>query len=478
MASRDRSATGPSNASPLGGAAGDRGLGRRKFLGRSLRAAGISVALPALESLLPPRLALSAAADSAEPSAHPLRMAFLYVPNGVIMDRWRPTGEGSGFTLGPSLQPLEPYRDQIQIVSGLAHRNGFAGPDGAGDHARATATILTGARPHKTAGADIRVGVSVDQLAARHLGRSTRFPSLELSCDSARRSGSCDSGYSCAYSFNMSWRTENQPASPESNPRAVFERLFGEGTAAERAANLAARQRGRRSVLDFVLEESRSLRGTLAAADRRKLDEYFSGVREIERHVADFDRFPIPEVEDLPLPDRPPASYGEHIRLMADLLVLAFRTDSTRIATFMLAHDGSNRSFPELGVGDGHHSLSHHQGKEEWIAKLATIDRFYAEQLAYLLSRLAETREADGRSLLSNAMVVYASGLSDGNRHRHDDLPVILAGAAGGRLAAGRHLRLPAERPMADLYLTMLDILGVREDRFGDSTGRLDAVLA
>ena len=447
------------------------GLSRRGFLANAaLRGVGAAVALPALASLR--------TAGAAEGAAAPTRMAFVYVPNGVHVDRWRPLGDGRGYTLGPTLEPLSDIQDHFQVVSGLAHRNGTAGADGAGDHARATATILTGMRPRKTAGSDIRVGISVDQLAAQAIGRETRFPSLELSCDAARKSGACDSGYACAYSFNMSWRSESQPATPEANPRLVFERLFGAGRGVERSQSLAARREGRRSILDFVAEEARGLRGRLDAADRRKLDEYLTGIREIESQIARFDRMPVPDVTDLELPDGPPPSYGEHMRLMADMLVLAFQTDSTRIATLMFAHDGSDRTFPEIGVGDSHHSISHHQDDAEKLEKIARIDRFYAEQFAYLLRRLHEARGADDRSLLDHSMIVYASGLSDGNRHRHDDLPVILAGGAGGRLATGRHLQLPGEQPMSNLFLTMLDLMGAPADRFGDSTGRLDAVLA
>lgn len=457
-------------------AADERGFGpgpplsRRRFVaGAALRGLGASIALPAFASLRP---AAAAAAGAA-----PTRMAFLYVPNGVNLAHWRPEGEGRDYGLGRSLESLAPHRDQFQLISGLAHQNGTAGKDGAGDHARATATILTGARPRKTSGTDIRVGISVDQVAAARVGGATRLRSLELSCDASRKSGSCDSGYACAYSFNISWRSERQPATAESNPRLVFERLFGAGRGAERAASLEARLRKQRSLLDFVAEEAAALDRRLGSDDRRKLDEYLTGLREIEEQVAGFERSSVREVPDHDLPDKPPPAYADHIRLLADMLVLAFQTDSTRIATFMLAHDGSNRSFPEIGVGDGHHSLSHHENREDRLEKIARIDRFYAEQFAYLLGRLRGVTEADGSSLLDNAMVVYASGLSDGNRHRHDELPVILAGRAGGRLAAGRHLKLAAPTPMSNLYLTMLDLAGATEDRFGDSTGRLDDVL-
>ncbi|MEI6658993.1 MAG: DUF1552 domain-containing protein [Planctomycetota bacterium] len=448
-----------------------RSLSRRGFLASTaLRGLGTAVALPAFASLR--------AARAADAAALPTRMAFVYVPNGVNVDRWRSTGVGRDYQFGVSLEPLADLRERVQVIGGLAHRNGTAGPDGAGDHARATSTILTGMRPRKTSGSNLRVGISVDQLAAQRIGGATRFPSLELSCDAVRESGSCDSGYSCAYSFNMSWRSESQPASPEANPRLVFERLFGSGTGAERARSLAARQAGRRSILDFVAEEARSVGGRLDAADRRKLDEYLTGIRELEAQLDHFDRVPAPDVADADLPTEPPTAYGEHMRLMTDMLVLAFQTDSTRIATLMFAHDGSNRTFPEIGIGDSHHSLSHHQGDAAKLETIAQIDRFYAEQFAYLLRRLQACREADGGSVLDHSMIVYASGLSDGNRHNHDDLPVILAGGAGGRLAAGRHVRLAEEKPMSNLFVTMLDLMGAPVERFGDSTGRLDDILA
>lgn len=457
-APRDSATTGP--------------LSRRQFIARTtLRGLGASIALPAFASL---RQASAAGAVAGIPT----RMAFLYVPNGVNLAHWRPEGEGADYTLGRSLEPLAPFRGDFQLISGLGHRNGTAGKDGAGDHARATATILTGARPRKTAGADIRAGISVDQVAANRVGGATRLRSLELSCDAARKSGSCDSGYACAYSFNMSWRSERQPASAESNPRLVFERLFGAGKGAERAANLEARLRNQRSILDFVTGEAAGLHIRLGNDDRRKLDEYLTGLREIEAQIVGFERSNVRDVPDRDLPDKPPPSYAEHIRLLGDMLVLAFQTDSTRVATFMLAHDGSNRSFPEIGVPDGHHSLSHHENREDRLEKIARIDRFYAEQFAYLLGRLRDVKEADGSTLLDHAMVVYASGLSDGNRHNHSDLPVILAGRAGGRLVTGRHLKLAEATPMSNLFLTMLDLAGAAEDRFGDSTGRLDGVLA
>jgi len=454
---------------------------RRRFL----QGLGVCVGLPALESLCganvwgaaPSTGALAAGAERAALTAAgtPLRTAFLYVPNGVILDSWRPLGEGADYQLNRTMEPLVAFKQDFSVVSGLAHQHGFANGDGAGDHARANATVLTGARPKKTAGADIRLGVSVDQLAAQRIGHATRFASLELSCDGVRKSGSCDSGYSCAYQYNLSWQSETQPVAPESNPRLVFERLFGSGDAVERRESYRTRQAERRSILDFIADDARRLNGQVGAADRHKVDEYLAGVRDIERRLSRLEQFGDLPDPGVPAPDAEPKSYREHIRLMSDMLVLAFQTDSTRVASFMLAHDGSNRTFEEAGVRDGHHSISHHQNDKTKIEKLAKIDRFYIEQLAYFLGRLRETKDLDGRSILDNSMIVYASGLSDGNRHKHDDLPVIVAGGAGGAFRPGRHVKVDPQ-PMSNLFVTMLDVLGAPVETFGDSTGRLDAV--
>lgn len=440
---------------------------RRRFL----QGLGVSLALPALESFSLPR-ALGAATTAA---GTPLRTAFLYVPNGVILPEWRPDGVGGDYKLNRTMEALAPFKNDFSIVTGLAHQHGFGGADGAGDHARATATILTGARPKKTSGADIRLGISVDQMAARHVGDATRFASLELSCDGVRKSGTCDSGYSCAYQYNLSWQSETQPVAPESNPRLVFERLFGSGNVDERRASYRARQAEQRSILDFLAEDARTLNAQIGASDRHKLDEYLSGVREIERRLARLEQFgdlPDPGVSS---PEKEPKSYREHIRLMCDMLVLAFQTDSTRVSSFMLAHDGSNRTFEEVGVRDGHHSISHHQNDKTKMDKLAKIDKFYIEQLAYFLERLRTTKDATGRSLLDDSTIVYASGLSDGNRHKHDDLPVIVAGRAGGAFKPGRHVKVDPQ-PMSNLFVTMLNTMGANVENFGDSTGKLDAI--
>jgi hypothetical protein len=449
-------------------------VNRRHFL----RGLGVCLALPALDSMLPVR-ALAANSISplaTTPTGAPLRMAFLYVPNGVNRKMWRPTGTGTEYQLGPSLEPLAPFRNDFQIISKLDQKNGTAGQDGAGDHARANASILTGARPKKTAGADIRVGVSVDQVAAQHLADVMRFPSLELSCDGVRKSGSCDSGYSCAYQFNLSWRSETTPVAPESNPRSVFERLFGAGKAGERQRNFDQRMTQQRSILDFVMDDANAMQRQLGRNDQQKLDEYLTGVREIERRIQRAERFrqlPDPHADT---PAGIPMSYQEHIRLMGDMMVLAFQTDSTRVGTFLLAHDGSNRSFKDVGVSDGHHNLSHHQNKPEILEKIAKIDQFYAEQFAYFLKRMRDTKDRDGKSLLDNSMIVYCSGLGDGNAHSHTDLPVIVAGRAGGAFNPGRHFDPGSNTPMNNLYVTMLNNMGVKVNSFGDSTGALQGV--
>lgn len=455
---------------------------RRHFL----RGLGLAVALPAMESLMPISAhgATSSSAGGAAgklattANGDPLRSAFLYVPNGVNVHKWFPEGEGQDYKLNETMQPLENLRSEFQVVSGLAHQHGFAGKDGAGDHARAHASFLTGARPRKTAGSDIEVGISIDQEMAKYLGQETRLPSLELSCDGHRKSGSCDSGYSCAYQFNLSWRTKHTPNAAESNPRLVFERLFGRGDGEERQKNYDRRMAERRSVLDFVTGETKSLSKQLGRNDVHKLDEYLTGVREIERRIETAERFrDLPEVE-MEAPAGIPNDYAEHMRLMFDLMALSFQTDSTRIASFMLAHDGSNRNFKEVGVPDGHHNLSHHQNKEETLEKIAKIDKFYVTQLAYFLEKMKSLKDPSGASLLDNSMIVYGSGLCDGNRHNHDNLPIIVAGKGGGLMQTGRHLQLEVKErtPMSNLFVSMMNKMGIQDPDFGDSTGSLEVI--
>ena len=442
---------------------------RRRFL----RGLGACLALPSLETFLPRASAAAAPGLATTASGVPLRMAFVYFPNGAIHEHFWPDGRGTDFNFKRTLSPLEKMKASVQVLGGLEHRNAEPGPDGAGDHARANGAFLTGVRVKKTAGADIHAGVSIDQLAAQQLGALTRFPSLELSADAVRKAGSCDSGYSCAYEYNLAWRSPTTPLAPEPNPRLVFERLFGGGSRGERAGSFAQRQQQQRSILDFVIDDARSLQRGLTHRDRDKLDEYLTNIREIEQRIARAEQFgttPDPAVDT---PAGIPADYQAHIRLMYEMLALAFATDSTRVATFLLAHDGSNRAFPELSIPEGHHALSHHRNDPAMIDKVALIDQFYAAQFAWFLEKLEAAKDADGTSVLHNSMIVYGCGNSDGNRHTHHNLPLVLAGHGGGALTPGQFRSLePA--PMCNLFLTLLDHLHLQPiERFGDSTGRL-----
>ncbi|MBO0699688.1 MAG: DUF1552 domain-containing protein, partial [Zavarzinella sp.] len=350
------------------------------------------------------------------------------------------------------------------------------GPDGGGDHARGGGTFLTGVRLKKSA-TDIRAGTSIDQVIAQEVGHLTRFPSLELSCDpGTRTTGACDTGYSCAYQFNLSWSTPTSPKTPEANPRLVFERLFGAGKPGERRANLKQRQAEDQSVLDFVLDDARAMQKRLDAQDRRKLDQYLTGVREIETRIQRAEKLGAPKDPGVDTPPGVPPDYAEYLQLMFDMLVLAFQTDTTRVATLLLAHDGSNRSFDQIGIPEGHHDLSHHRNRKDWIAKVADIDRWYVGQFARFLEKMRQTPDVDGKSLLYNSMIVYGSGNADGNRHTHTNLPLILAGAGGGTLKPGRYVR-HGSKPATNLFLGLAHRLGLRKlDPFGDSTAVLEDV--
>jgi len=438
---------------------------RRAFL----RNAGICMSLPALESFG------FRAFAAAKPVAAPLRMAFLYIPNGVNVAQWQVSGEGADYELSPTLQALQDYKKDITLFSNLTVDKARSHGDGGGDHARATASFLTGCQAKKTAGADIKLGVSVDQIAAEKVGRLTPLPSLELSTDGERSSGRCDSGYSCAYQFNLSWKTESLPMAPEMDPRLVFERLFGLGATGGNSPEAQRRKAGQKSILDFVLEDAKNLQRKVSTLDNRKLEEYLASVRDIEQRIEKAERMQKSLPKDLKAPAGVPSSAREHIRTMFDLLTIAFQTDSTRVATFMLAHDGSNRSFPEIGVPDAHHGISHHQNSPEKLEKIAKIDRFYIEQFAYFLKRLKEQKEGES-NLLERSMIVYGGGISDGNAHDHTRLPIILAGHGNGALHPGRHIRVAEETPITNLYLAMLDRMGARAERVGDSTGILEGI--
>ena len=435
-------------------------LPRRTFL----RGLGATIALPLLDAMTP------AFAASVGPKP-PCRMAFCYVPNGIDMPNWTPAAEGAAFDLPPILESLAPHRDRLLVLSGLTQNNGRALGDGPGDHARAAASFLTGVHPKKTAGADIQAGVSADQVAAAHVGGTTRFASLELGCEDGRLVGNCDSGYSCAYSNSISWRTPAMPMPPEINPRQAFERLFGTDASEDPAAR-ARRRRYNKSILDFVTDDTRRIEGSLGPTDRRKMDEYLAGVREIERRIEMAERNSREIAPPMAEPDGIPVDFSEHSRLMFDLLAVAFQADLTRVGTFMLAREGSTRAYREIGISDAHHPLTHHRGNPEMIHKVSQINHYHVEQFAYFLGKLKSIPDGGG-TLLDHTMIVYGSGLSDGNRHAHNDLPVLLAGGGAGTLRPGRHVRYPQETPMTNLYLSLLDRMGVQPEAVGDSNGEL-----
>lgn len=435
----------------------------------ALRGLGTALALPFLEGMLP---AVSQAAPATAVTAAK-RLAFFYVPNGVHMQDWTPTAEGTEYALPHILEPLADLKAEFNILTGLTQSKANANGDGPGDHARALASFLTGCQARKTHGADIRVGVSVDQLAADQVGRFTRFPSLELGCDAGAQSGNCDSGYSCAYSSNIAWKSATQPLVKENNPKSVFERLFTNGRPGESAEARVRRERNQKSVLDFVRDDAQRLRIRLGANDQRKLDEYLGAVREIELRIAAASKpIDLTAVSGKAIPSGIPADYGEHIRLMGDLMVLAFQTDVTRVSTFVLANEGSNKSYAFIEVPEGHHDLSHHGNDAAKHEKIKKINRFHIEQFAYVLRKLKSITDGEG-SLLDNCQIVYGSGIGDGNAHNHDNLPVLLAGRGAGTLSPGRHIRYENGTPLNNLYLSLLEHMGVQAEHMGDSTGKL-----
>lgn len=448
---------------------------RRHFL----RGAGVCLALPALESLLPGSL-LAAVNDAGANTGGlattgtgaPLRTVFVYFPNGAIQSNWWPQGTGVNAKLNATLEPLEPVREYIRILGGLDHACAVGGADGGGDHARANAVFLSGVRAKKSA-TDIHLGVSIDQMMARQVGHLTRLPSLELTCDDTRKASACDSDYACAYQYNLSWSSPTTPVSAEANPRLAFERLFGAGAPGERVENNKRRQSVQKSILDFVLDDARGMQRRLATNDREKLDQYMTGVREIESRIQKAERFGIAKDPAVETPDGVPSNQTEYVGIMFDLLVMALQTDSTRIASFCLAHDGDNRSFSHIGIPEGHHDLSHHQGDPDRIAKVAKIDRWYVQQFAQFLTKLHDTKDLDGNSLLHNSMIVYGSGDADGNRHTHTNLPIVLAGGGGGSLSSAGYVKHNSV-PACNLFLSLADRIGMKNmERFGDSTGRI-----
>jgi hypothetical protein len=399
-------------------------------------------------------------------------MAFTYVPNGITMADWTPQGAGASFELSRVLKPMAPFRQDMSILSGLAHRNGMALGDGPGDHARAAASYLTGVHPRKTAGADIQNGISVDQIAAQHLGSATRFASLELGCDDSRTVGNCDSGYSCAYTNSLAWRGPSTPMPPETNPRLVFERLFGDIDTSLTPEARARRLRYRRSILDLVGERTTELSATLGPADKRKLDEYLSSIRAIEQRIARAEKDLTGLTPTIDKPTGIPVLYADYVNLMFDLQLIAFQTDMTRVVTMMMGREGSMRTYPEIGVPDPHHPLTHHRGNVEWIERVTKVNELHMQLFAGFIAKMKATPDGDG-SLLDHSVVIYGSGLSDGNRHTHEDLPVMLVGK-GGNFKLGHHITYPQGTPMTNLYLTLLDRMGVQPEKLGDSTGMIE----
>lgn len=445
-------------------------LGRTQLSRRTvLRGLGTAMALPLFEGMIP-RTVLGAAA----PSAAPARMAFLYVANGMHMPDWTPEAEGE-LKLSKTLESLADHRHRMHVLSGLTLNGGRALGDGPGDHARSVASFLTGAHPRKTEGKDIKNGISVDQVAAGKVGHLTRFASLELGCEPSAQSGNCDSGYSCMYTSNMSWRSETQPMTKEINPRSLFDRLFGNADDVAQQKSRAMRDAERKSILDFVMEDVRGLEGRLGATDKQKLDEYLHAVRQVERRIEESENLATREIDvpDFPRPAGVPRDNDEHIRLMMDMMTLAFATDSTRVLTFMYTNDSSNRSYKQLGVPEGHHDLSHHGRNADKQAKIATINRHHVSHLKYFLDKLASIKENES-TLLDHSMIVYGSGIGDGDRHNHDDLPVLLVGSGGGVLITGQHTRYKADTPMTNLYVSMLNVMGATTEKLADSTGQLE----
>lgn len=431
------------------------------------------MALPWLETALP-RSAWAAGAGAATP---PIRLAFLYVPNGAHMPAWTPEVEGAAFTLPPTLEPLAAFREKLLVLSGLTADKARANGDGPGDHARSAAAFLTGTQPEKTDGKGIRAGVSVDQLAAESLGEHTRFGSLVVGCEEGQNAGNCDSGYSCAYSHNISWKSPTTPAGKETNPRQLFDRLFGAGGPVERSQSRAKRDAEQKSILDLVSGDAQRFRRRLGRDDARKLDEYLTGVREIEARIDQPASGGLFTDGHMTRPRGVPEDYAQHARLMGDLITVAFQSDLSRVATLMFANEGSRKTYSGIGIREGHHDLSHHQNKPEKQEKIARINRYHVEQLAYILGRLESVREGDG-TLLDNTMLVYGSAIADGNAHNHDNLPILVAGGGRGALSGGRHVRYPGETPLMNLYLSMLQIVGVNMHAIGDSTGPLQGLNA
>jgi len=435
-----------------------------------LRGLGATLALPYLEAMN----GWTAMGAPAEPNAA-RRLAYFYVPNGVHMQDWTPEATGAGYTMPFLLDTtLSKFKDDLLVLSGLTLDKARANGDGGGDHARSLSSFLTGRQARKTHGADLRAGVSADQIAAQKVGITTRFASLELGIDKGMNAGNCDSGYSCAYSNNLSWRSESTPMAKEIDPKLVFERLFA--SPGETSAARTRRESIRKSVLDSVNQDANSLRAKLGATDRRKLDEYMNAVREIEMRLNKVENKTVSAPKFTPAesirPSGIPATFEEHVKLMYDMITLAFRADLTRVATFVIANEGSNRSYKNIGVSEGHHELSHHGNDKAKHEKIKKINQFHLQMFAYFLEKMKGIQEGSS-NLLDQSMLVYGSGIGDGNRHNHDELPILVAGKGGGSIKTGRHLRYTKETPLMNLHLSLLERIGAPVPSLGDSTGPL-----
>ncbi|HVW04791.1 MAG TPA: DUF1552 domain-containing protein [Vicinamibacterales bacterium] len=436
-----------------------RSIPRRTFL-RGMGTAAIG--LPFLDAMSP--------AFAAAPKT-PVRLAFMYVPNGIDMKHWNIEQEGAFGEFPRVMKPLEAFKNDMLQIGNLTHNSGRALLDGAGDHGRCAGSYLTGIQVKKTT-VDIKASVSCDQIIANHIGNDTRFASLELGMDDSRQAGDCDSGYSCAYTNNLAWRSETQPLPPILDPRALFERLFGDGAVLS-PEEKARQARYRRSILDFVMSDTHTLQTSLGPTDKRKLDEYLSSIREVERQLEKAERESVVIDPGMPKPYGVPPDFGEHFKLLSGMLAIAFQADLTRVATFLMTREGTSRSYREIGISDGHHPCTHHQGKPDLMEKVTRINEYHTAQLAGFLTTLKSMKEGDS-NVLDNSMIVYGAGLSDGNRHLHEDLPTLLIGRGGGYFKPGRRIIYRKETPMCNLHLTLMDRMGVHLDNFGDASSPLD----
>ena len=430
---------------------------RRTFL----RGVGATVALPFLDAMAP--------AFAATPTP-PVRLAFLYVPNGIDMQNWNLEHEGPFGAFPRVLKPLEAFKNDIIQIGNLTNNSGRALLDGPGDHGRCAGSYLTGVQVRKTT-TDIKASISCDQIIANKIGSQTRFASLELGMDDSRQAGDCDSGYSCAYTNNLAWRSETQPLPPTLDPRVLFERLFGTGVVLSPEAK-ERQARYRRSILDFVTGDAKKLQSSLGPTDRRKLEEYLSSIRDVEQQLEKAERENVVN----PGMDKPygvPPDFGEHFKLMTDMMTIAFQADLTRVITFLMTREGTSRAYREIGIADGHHPCTHHQGKPDLMEKVTQINEYHTKQVAGWLGNLKSIKEGDS-NLLDNSMIVYGAGLSDGNRHLHDDLPTLLIGRGGNYFKPGRRVLVRKETPMSNFHLTLMDRMGVPLENFGDSSGHLD----